>query len=60
MDKPDEKAKEIYLKDMDRLWKKYFDKMMTAPINSWRFKASIDIRLKITEIKQHLENLEIS
>lgn len=60
MDKSDEKAKEIYLKDMDRLWKKYFDKMMNAPINSWRFKASIDVRMKITEIKQHLENLEIS
>lgn len=58
MDKKDQKAKEVYLKEIDALWKKYFDRMMNAPCNSWRFKASIDVRLKITEIKQHLENLE--
>jgi hypothetical protein len=60
MEKADQRAKDSYIKDMDRLMKKYQQKTMTSPGNSWRFRASIDVRQKILEIKYHLATLKVS
>jgi len=59
MDKADQRAKENYIKDMEKLWYKYQQKTMNSPGDSWRFRASIDVRQKIYEIKHHLENLKV-
>lgn len=59
MTKNDVKTKQQYIKAIDNLYHKYIDKTMKAPFDSWAFKASQLVRVKMHELKRELEKLNL-
>jgi len=53
----DIKIKQHYIKDIDRMYDKYFNKHMAATFDSWAFDACVIIKKRMLELKKEVELL---